>query len=667
ALLYVRKPLKWGYGVIMFLLLSIGSAIHFTVPVENDFPAAIRLAQIAAIFFLIALAFRYSGNSTNDSRSGYSEKVSSSANSNIPKSDTPQQSLVRDFLTLASTTDNKKVCVLLTQIIAQTTPADVCILLSPPELNKQFVVLCGYDLIREEQIAGNSRDAEDLPRLASAANRKKSLRLSSDSKSPDMHSLQELLMVESIGGVLAAPIVSSKSSLIAYLILASPYANKNWFKQDETYLNEISPMIAGILERASGEFFPQEETLGSMPIIYPGLEGDVEENVPSHEVQTEVVELNNAIEDLQRKVAEKDSTIQGMETLLLSSDSDTSSSTELEQEVDNLKLLLAQANQNSQAPEVDTSETNQLKEHLAQAQSHIQELKAGTTESDQLKGKLTHAHSKLQELESALAAANEDADAGTAKPAPAQALSLEQAELIASIAQDVRQPLSSVSGYTDLLLGESVGILGALQRKFLDRVKTATDRMNGLIDNLIQITALDSGNIELTTESVKLSSVIDDAIGQTSSQMREKDIILRVDLPDELPSLSTDRDSLQQILLHLIQNAGASSPESGEISLSAHVEDDEQTNNKHVLIQVTDTGGGIAEDDLPRVFSRLYRADNPLIDGVGDTGVGLSIAKALTEALGGRIWVESEIEVGSTFSVSLPLPQLETAGSSGDN
>ena len=81
-------------------------------------------------------------------------------------------------------------------------------------------------------------------------------------------------------------------------------------------------------------------------------------------------------------------------------------------------------------------------------------------------------------------------------------------------------------------------------------------------------------------------------------------------------------------------------------------------NKEYVLIQVTDTGGGIPAGDLPRVFTRLYRADNVLIQGVGDTGVGLSIAKTLTEAQKGRIWVESKAGVGSTFSVLLPLGKV---------
>ena len=96
-----------------------------------------------------------------------------------------------------------------------------------------------------------------------------------------------------------------------------------------------------------------------------------------------------------------------------------------------------------------------------------------------------------------------------------------------------------------------------------------------------------------------------------------------------------------------------------EGTVTLRVRTEKQDENDFVLIQVADTGGGIPTEDLPRVFSRLYRADNVLIQGVGDTGVGLSIAKTLTEAQGGRIWVDSEIGVGATFSVLLPVSQAD--------
>jgi signal transduction histidine kinase len=102
----------------------------------------------------------------------------------------------------------------------------------------------------------------------------------------------------------------------------------------------------------------------------------------------------------------------------------------------------------------------------------------------------------------------------------------------------------------------------------------------------------------------------------------------------------------------MLQNAGSATPVEGKVSLKVQTTVDE--GKPYVMIQVTDNGGGIPEEDLPRVFTRLYRADNVLIQGVGDTGVGLSIAKTLTEAQHGRIWVESQPGVGATFCVLLP-------------
>ena len=235
--------------------------------------------------------------------------------------------------------------------------------------------------------------------------------------------------------------------------------------------------------------------------------------------------------------------------------------------------------------------------------------------------------------------------------------STEQAEVIASISQELRQPLSSIVGYTDLLLGKSVGILGALQRKFVERIKASTERIRSLTDDMIQITTLETELNDLKSKSVDLNSIIDNAMSYTSTQVREKNISMHLELPKKLAPIQADREALQQILIHLLQNAGAATPFEGTIRLKVQT----RTENglEYILIQVSDTGDGISSEDLPRVFTRLYRADNVLIQGVGDTGVGLSIAKTLTEAQHGRIWVESERSVGSTFSVLLPIASTE--------
>ena len=233
-------------------------------------------------------------------------------------------------------------------------------------------------------------------------------------------------------------------------------------------------------------------------------------------------------------------------------------------------------------------------------------------------------------------------------------LSEHQIEVFTSISQELRQPMSSIIGYTELLLGESIGILGALQRKFVERVKASTERMQVLLDDLFQIISMDNKQLNINPETVDLGNVIDEAILATSPQLRDRHIILRVDLPDKLPELKADGDALEQIFFHLLKNAGDASPIEGEIFLSASTYATDN-NQEYVLIRVADQGGGIPTQDLPRVFSRLYRADNPLIEGVGDTGVGLSIAKTLVEAHNGRIWVDTEAGKGSIFSVLIPM------------
>jgi signal transduction histidine kinase len=229
----------------------------------------------------------------------------------------------------------------------------------------------------------------------------------------------------------------------------------------------------------------------------------------------------------------------------------------------------------------------------------------------------------------------------------------DQAQMMAAIAQELRQPISSIIGYTDLLMGESVGILGALQRKFLERVKFSTERVASLIEDLIQITTDETDRIIMNPQVIDLNNIIDNAIAYTSAQLREKNITMRLVIPESPPRIHIDGEALQQILIHLLQNAGAATLIEGTILLRVQIQT--ENDKDFLLIQVVDSGGGIPSKDLPRVFARRYRADNVLIQGLGDTGVGLSITKALAEAQLGRIWVETTLGIGSTISVLLPI------------
>jgi signal transduction histidine kinase len=291
-----------------------------------------------------------------------------------------------------------------------------------------------------------------------------------------------------------------------------------------------------------------------------------------------------------------------------------------------------------------------------------------TAEREKLENQLLEAQQNLALLEHQHSRPPSGSTTQTTQPiAPANA------DVTMSIAQELRTPMSSIMGYTDLLLSESVGILGALQRQFLQRVQANIDRLAHLVDDLVSITKLDSDEFKLEPVTIDMLEVIEDAITAAGTQFREKGITLHMNLSDSLPPLHADRDAMHQVIMQLLSNAYLASPTNGEVSITARYMQNYSPPFTDItvpipepadviLVSITDQGGGVPPEEQRRVFSRLYRADNPLIEGIGDTGVGLSIAKALVEAHSGTIWLESQPGHGSTFHFIIPLsPQHHPA------
>ena len=228
-----------------------------------------------------------------------------------------------------------------------------------------------------------------------------------------------------------------------------------------------------------------------------------------------------------------------------------------------------------------------------------------------------------------------------------------ETEGITVFTEELLQTLSSTLQYVDLLLDESTGNLNPMQRNFLETVKGSTTRLHGLIEDFIQVTTLRRRTSAAAHDSVDLHLFIKEVVDETGSQIRAKRITLNVDLPENADFVYADREALRQILIRLLSNAGAASPLQGTVSLQVQIK--AEARKEYLLIQVSDTGGGIPPEDLRRVFVPLYRAEDVPARGVGDTGMGLFIAKMLTEAQNGRIWVDTELGVGSTYNVLIPI------------
>jgi signal transduction histidine kinase len=232
-------------------------------------------------------------------------------------------------------------------------------------------------------------------------------------------------------------------------------------------------------------------------------------------------------------------------------------------------------------------------------------------------------------------------------------------ELMLGLVQELRTPMTSISGYIDLLLAESAGILGEMQRKFLQRVSANVTRLDSMIDSLVNVTQLDTGSYRIEPRPVNIVHLVEESITNSSIQFREKGLAVTLDLDDSMPSLAADEDSMKQVIGQLLTNAYLVSPPDSEIHVTVTrkpirlAENADARNCLYVAVQ--DSGGGIHPEDVQRVFARKYKAENPLIQGLGDTGVGMSIAKALVEAHQGRLWVESKSGTGSTFAFAIPL------------
>ncbi|MFW5692565.1 MAG: ATP-binding protein, partial [Chloroflexota bacterium] len=280
-----------------------------------------------------------------------------------------------------------------------------------------------------------------------------------------------------------------------------------------------------------------------------------------------------------------------------------------------------------------------------------------TEQRQSLENQLQQAQIRISELESTLERARAEAfDQADVRYRP------DNPDLLLGLVQELRTPMTSITGYVDLLLGESAGILGEMQRKFLQRVSTNVTRLDSMLDDLIKVTELDTGHYRFTPVPVNVNNLIEDAITHASNQFREKGLTVSLALDDTLPPVQVDRDAISQIVGQLLTNAYLASPPDSEIIIRSEARDADLWGIGAVeclIVSVEDRGGGISPEDEPRVFARKYKAENPLIQGLGDTGVGLSIAKALVESQGGRLWLETRENVGSTFTFLLPFVPIQ--------
>lgn len=223
-----------------------------------------------------------------------------------------------------------------------------------------------------------------------------------------------------------------------------------------------------------------------------------------------------------------------------------------------------------------------------------------------------------------------------------------KSEFVSIVTHELKLPMTSIKGYSDLMLAGATGPLNENQAGFLTTIRNNVNRMATLVSDLADISRIESGNLRIEPRSVPVWDVVDEVANLTRTQLEQKKQTLTLEIPEGLPKAWCDRTRLAQILTNLVSNANKYTPEGGEVNIEAI-----QMENM-IQIMVRDNGLGMTPEDQQQLFSKFFRSADEKVREAPGTGLGLSITKNLIEMHGGRIWFESEFRQGTRFYFTIP-------------
>ena len=224
-----------------------------------------------------------------------------------------------------------------------------------------------------------------------------------------------------------------------------------------------------------------------------------------------------------------------------------------------------------------------------------------------------------------------------------------KSEFVSMVSHELRTPLTSIGGYLEMLVDGDAGDINEEQNEYLEIIQRNTKRLSALINDLLDVTRIESGRIELKKQQLDIHEIIQVVSESMRPHIEEKHQTLDVDLPSSLPEIYGDVDRVTQVLINFVSNASKYTPKNGQLAIKV------DTRKDFVRISVIDNGIGLSPEELKKLFTRFFRADNLTTREVGGTGLGLWISRSLVEMHGGVVTVESEKKKGSMFSFTLPV------------
>jgi len=224
-----------------------------------------------------------------------------------------------------------------------------------------------------------------------------------------------------------------------------------------------------------------------------------------------------------------------------------------------------------------------------------------------------------------------------------------KSEFVSFVSHELKLPMTSIKGYSDLILSGATGPLNEHQTSFLTTIRNNVNRMAALVSDLADISRIENDNMRLERREVPIWDVIDEVVTMMRPQIAQKEQTITVDIPNELPKAWVDRHRLAQILTNLVNNANKYTATGGAIVVHARQDDN------MIQLEVKDTGYGISPEDQQKLFSKFFRSADDKVREVAGNGLGLCITKNLIELHGGRIWFTSEYRKGTSFCFTVPI------------
>ncbi len=224
-----------------------------------------------------------------------------------------------------------------------------------------------------------------------------------------------------------------------------------------------------------------------------------------------------------------------------------------------------------------------------------------------------------------------------------------KSEFLATMSHELRTPLNAIIGFAEVLRDEITGTLNTEQKEYLGDIHSSGQHLLNMINSILDLSKIEAGKLELHYEEFPIKEAINEVLNTIVGFSNKKNIGLSANIHEDVPSLSADKVKFKQIMFNLLSNAVKFTPDHGRVAIVA------ERMNHHVKISVTDTGIGIKQDDMDKIFEAFRQLDSTYARKYEGTGLGLTLTKRLVELHGGKIWVKSEYGKGSAFTFTLPI------------